>query len=180
MPTFDSPVNISGPGGPDIAVQSTTQVPPTPHFPNGDPSRVILKAVTSNGTQEGQLQFLGQFALTGIPGTPSNLDSNGPALVYRDNGVLVLFLPHGQPGIVLDPTAGITFPDGSLQRTAVSRTFAGQGDSDIEVQSTTRVPPTTHFPNGDPSRVILRDSRKIREPEWWMMLGRCLQTICPN
>jgi hypothetical protein len=81
---------------------------------NDPQSHVRLKAVNSNKALEGQLQFLGAFGLTGIPGTPSNPDGNGPSLVYRDTGVLLLLRPHGAPGIVLDPggTVQLFHPNG--------------------------------------------------------------------
>jgi hypothetical protein len=99
---------IIGPGDQVLDIISTDQ----------PPSHVRLMAVTSNGKLEGQIQFLGEFTLGGIPGSASNPTGNGNALTYRDSGVLVLFLPNQQQGIVLDPTQGITFPDGSTQTTA--------------------------------------------------------------
>ena len=77
-------------------------------------SRTRILAVNSNRVLEGQIQFLGQISITGIPGTSSNPDGNGPAAAYRDTGVLVLFRPHGAPGIILDSggTVQLFHPNG--------------------------------------------------------------------
>jgi len=97
---------------------------------NGKPSHIRLLAVNSNNILEGQLQFLGQFSLTGIPSSASNPTGNGNALTYRDSGVLVLSRPQGQQGIVLDPSQGGGI---SLFDTTNKRTIYLQQDGNIQV-----------------------------------------------
>jgi hypothetical protein len=93
--TFNDQVEITGQGNQVLELTCT-----------GDPrSQTRLMAVNSNRRLEGQIQFVGQFSITGIPGTPSNRDGNQERLTYEP-GILTLFLPHSVEGIKLETGSG--------------------------------------------------------------------------
>jgi hypothetical protein len=108
-------LTVSGPENQAIVVLSTDA--------KGDPvgSQTRLLSVVSNGVDESQLQFMGQFSLVPL-GAPNGA---GPSLTHTydvNTGKWQLFLKDnpGKSAFIFN-SQSVTFPDGTVQMTAFQR-----------------------------------------------------------
>jgi hypothetical protein len=104
---FNDEVEITGAGNQVLELACTAN----------PQSRTRILAVNSNQVLEGQIQFVGAFGITAIPGSPSSLDGNGPALTYYDSGFLQLLSSHQVLAVHVDTRNGgvlqLFHPNGS-------------------------------------------------------------------